>query len=40
MPDHLRRYITRGGRGLGRQNPVLIDSYLSGAVEVDVDALV
>ncbi len=36
--DHLRRYITEAVRVSGK-NPVLLDSYLSGAIEVDVDAL-
>ena len=36
--DHLRRYITEAVSVSGR-NPVLLDSYLSGAIEVDVDAL-
>ncbi|MBC7140581.1 MAG: carbamoyl-phosphate synthase large subunit [Rhodobacteraceae bacterium] len=36
--DHLRRYITHAVDVSGK-NPVLLDSYLSGAIEVDVDAL-
>ncbi|MEZ5794393.1 carbamoyl-phosphate synthase large subunit [Albidovulum sp.] len=36
--DQLRRYITHAVDVSGR-NPVLLDSYLSGAIEVDVDAL-
>ena len=36
--DHLNRYITTAVQVSGR-NPVLLDSYLSGAIEVDVDAL-
>ena len=36
--DHLRRYITEAVTVSGK-NPVLLDSYLSGAIEVDVDAL-
>ncbi|WP_127106874.1 carbamoyl-phosphate synthase large subunit [Pararhodobacter zhoushanensis] len=36
--DHLRRYITNAVTVSGK-NPVLLDSYLSGAIEVDVDAL-
>jgi len=36
--DQLRRYITTAVQVSGR-NPVLLDSYLSGAIEVDVDAL-
>ena len=36
--DHLNRYITEAVQVSGR-NPVLLDSYLSGAIEVDVDAL-
>ena len=36
--DHLRRYITDAVSVSGK-NPVLLDSYLSGAIEVDVDAL-
>ncbi|MFC3628790.1 carbamoyl-phosphate synthase large subunit [Paracoccus angustae] len=36
--DHLRRYITEAVSVSGK-NPVLLDSYLSGAIEVDVDAL-
>ena len=36
--DHLKRYITEAVTVSGR-NPVLLDSYLSGAIEVDVDAL-
>ncbi|WP_234854258.1 carbamoyl-phosphate synthase large subunit [Paracoccus everestensis] len=36
--DHLRRYITEAVKVSGK-NPVLLDSYLSGAIEVDVDAL-
>merc|ERR1711969_76280 len=35
---HLERYITEAVTVSGR-NPVLLDSYLSGAIEVDVDAL-
>jgi carbamoyl-phosphate synthase large subunit len=34
----LARYIADGG-GVSGDSPVLLDSYLSGAVEVDVDAL-
>lgn len=36
--DHLNRYITEAVTVSGK-NPVLLDSYLSGAIEVDVDAL-
>ena len=36
--DHLRRYITEAVTVSGK-SPVLLDSYLSGAIEVDVDAL-
>ncbi|HHX90135.1 MAG TPA: ATP-grasp domain-containing protein, partial [Paracoccus sp.] len=36
--DQLKRYITTAVDVSGR-NPVLLDSYLSGAIEVDVDAL-
>ncbi|MEO1911263.1 MAG: carbamoyl-phosphate synthase large subunit [Paracoccus sp. (in: a-proteobacteria)] len=36
--DHLRRYITEAVKVSGK-NPVLLDSYLTGAIEVDVDAL-
>ena len=36
--DHLKRYITHAVDVSGK-NPVLLDSYLSGAIEVDVDAL-
>ncbi len=36
--DHLKRYITQAVDVSGK-NPVLLDSYLSGAIEVDVDAL-
>ncbi|WP_265501578.1 carbamoyl-phosphate synthase large subunit [Paracoccus beibuensis] len=36
--DHLKRYITEAVTVSGK-NPVLLDSYLSGAIEVDVDAL-
>ncbi len=36
--DHLRRYI-RDAVDVSGKNPVLLDSYLAGAVEVDVDAL-
>jgi carbamoyl-phosphate synthase large subunit len=36
--DHLQRYITSAVDVSGK-NPVLLDSYLSGAIEVDVDAL-
>ncbi|MDO5612990.1 MAG: carbamoyl-phosphate synthase large subunit [Paracoccus sp. (in: a-proteobacteria)] len=36
--DHLNRYITEAVQVSGK-NPVLLDSYLSGAIEVDVDAL-
>ncbi|TRD22828.1 carbamoyl-phosphate synthase large subunit [Palleronia caenipelagi] len=36
--DHLRRYI-RDAVSVSGKNPVLLDSYLSGAVEVDVDCL-
>jgi carbamoyl-phosphate synthase large subunit len=36
--DHLRRYI-REAVVVSGDSPVLLDSYLSGAVEVDVDAL-
>ncbi|WP_313135878.1 carbamoyl-phosphate synthase large subunit [Paracoccus jeotgali] len=36
--DHLNRYITEAVEVSGK-NPVLLDSYLSGAIEVDVDAL-
>jgi len=36
--DHLKRYITNAVDVSGK-NPVLLDSYLSGAIEVDVDAL-
>ncbi|MFC3168837.1 carbamoyl-phosphate synthase large subunit [Paracoccus fontiphilus] len=36
--DHLRRYIAEAVTVSGK-NPVLLDSYLSGAIEVDVDAL-
>ncbi|WP_112873706.1 carbamoyl-phosphate synthase large subunit [Paracoccus endophyticus] len=36
--DHLDRYITHAVQVSGK-NPVLLDSYLSGAIEVDVDAL-
>ncbi|SMH49782.1 carbamoyl-phosphate synthase large subunit [Maritimibacter sp. HL-12] len=36
--DHLRRYI-REAVVVSGKSPVLLDSYLSGAVEVDVDAL-
>jgi carbamoyl-phosphate synthase large subunit len=35
---HLRRYITTAVDVSGK-NPVLLDSYLTGAIEVDVDAL-
>ena len=35
---HLDRYIREAVQVSGR-NPVLLDSYLSGAIEVDVDAL-
>ncbi|CAM4157835.1 carbamoyl-phosphate synthase large subunit [Palleronia rufa] len=37
-PDHLKRYI-RDAVDVSGKNPVLLDSYLSGAVEVDVDCL-
>jgi len=37
-PASLERYVTTGRRRLG-DSPVLIDSYLSDAIEVDVDAL-
>ncbi|KKK85483.1 hypothetical protein LCGC14_2772850, partial [marine sediment metagenome] len=36
--DHLKRYI-RDAVNVSGRNPVLLDSYLAGAVEVDVDAL-
>ncbi|MDW4549576.1 carbamoyl-phosphate synthase large subunit [Defluviimonas sp. D31] len=36
--DHLKRYITHAVDVSGK-NPVLLDSYLTGAIEVDVDAL-
>ena len=36
--DGLKRYITEAVTVSGK-NPVLLDSYLSGAIEVDVDAL-
>ncbi|WP_375260929.1 carbamoyl-phosphate synthase large subunit [Palleronia sp.] len=36
--DHLRRYI-RDAVDVSGKNPVLLDSYLSGATEVDVDCL-
>ncbi|WP_376877469.1 carbamoyl-phosphate synthase large subunit [Albirhodobacter sp. R86504] len=36
--DHLKRYITSAVKVSG-DSPVLLDSYLSGAIEVDVDAL-
>ncbi|PKP74278.1 MAG: carbamoyl phosphate synthase large subunit [Alphaproteobacteria bacterium HGW-Alphaproteobacteria-6] len=36
--DQLRRYITHAVTVSGK-SPVLLDSYLSGAIEVDVDAL-
>ncbi|SPJ25182.1 carbamoyl-phosphate synthase large subunit [Palleronia abyssalis] len=36
--DHLKRYI-RDAVDVSGKNPVLLDSYLSGAVEVDVDCL-
>jgi carbamoyl-phosphate synthase large subunit len=36
--DQLKRYITTAVSVSGK-NPVLLDSYLSGAIEVDVDAL-
>ncbi|MFV0409191.1 MAG: carbamoyl-phosphate synthase large subunit [Paracoccus sp. (in: a-proteobacteria)] len=36
--DHLNRYITKAVQDSG-DSPVLLDSYLSGAIEVDVDAL-
>ncbi|MEZ5912740.1 MAG: carbamoyl-phosphate synthase large subunit [Paracoccaceae bacterium] len=36
--DQLRRYITTAVDVSGK-NPVLLDSYLTGAIEVDVDAL-
>ncbi|AUH32728.1 carbamoyl-phosphate synthase large subunit [Paracoccus tegillarcae] len=36
--DHLNRYITEAVNVSGK-NPVLLDSYLTGAIEVDVDAL-
>jgi len=36
--DQLKRYITSAVDVSGK-NPVLLDSYLSGAIEVDVDAL-
>lgn len=36
--DHLNRYITEAVTVSGK-NPVLLDSYLTGAIEVDVDAL-
>jgi carbamoyl-phosphate synthase large subunit len=36
--ESLKRYITSAVHVSGR-NPVLLDSYLSGAIEVDVDAL-
>ncbi len=36
--DHLQRYINTAVNVSGK-NPVLLDSYLSGAIEVDVDAL-
>jgi carbamoyl-phosphate synthase large subunit len=36
--DNLKRYITEAVKVSGK-NPVLLDSYLSGAIEVDVDAL-
>ncbi len=35
---HLKRYITEAVKVSG-DNPVLLDSYLTGAIEVDVDAL-
>ncbi|MFI0396736.1 carbamoyl-phosphate synthase large subunit [Paracoccus jiaweipingae] len=36
--DHLNRYIAEAVNVSGK-NPVLLDSYLAGAIEVDVDAL-
>ncbi|WP_128254310.1 carbamoyl-phosphate synthase large subunit [Falsirhodobacter deserti] len=36
--DHLKRYITNAVTVSGK-NPVLLDSYLTGAIEVDVDCL-
>src|SRR5690606_38536524 len=36
--EQLKRYITTAVNVSGK-NPVLLDSYLSGAIEVDVDAL-
>ncbi|MDX5356737.1 MAG: carbamoyl-phosphate synthase large subunit [Rhodobacterales bacterium] len=36
--DQLKRYITTAVQVSGK-NPVLLDSYLTGAIEVDVDAL-
>ena len=36
--DHLQRYITTAVSVSGK-NPVLLDGYLAGAIEVDVDAL-
>ena len=36
--EHLARYI-RDAVGVSGDSPVLLDSYLSGAIEVDVDAL-
>jgi len=36
--DHLKRYITSAVTVSGK-SPVLLDSYLSGAIEVDVDCL-
>ncbi|MBD3679659.1 MAG: carbamoyl-phosphate synthase large subunit, partial [Rhodobacteraceae bacterium] len=36
--DNLRRYI-RDAVNVSGKNPVLLDSYLAGAIEVDVDAL-
>ncbi|MDP0928149.1 carbamoyl-phosphate synthase large subunit [Paracoccus onubensis] len=36
--DHLKRYINEAVVVSGK-NPVLLDSYLTGAIEVDVDAL-
>ncbi|MFZ1727658.1 MAG: carbamoyl-phosphate synthase large subunit, partial [Albidovulum sp.] len=36
--DHLKRYITNAVTVSGK-NPVLLDSYLQNAIEVDVDAL-
>ncbi|WP_028725738.1 carbamoyl-phosphate synthase large subunit [Paracoccus zeaxanthinifaciens] len=36
--DHLKRYIREAVTVSGK-NPVLLDSYLAGAIEVDVDAL-